>query len=46
MIRLISLALMLACLGTASCGKRGPLSLPGGVESLPDDPSKRSDPPA
>lgn len=46
MIRFLGLALVLACLSTTSCGKRGPLSLPGGVESLPDDPSKRSEPPA
>lgn len=46
MNKLVILALILGCLSTTACGKRGPLSLPPGVESLPDDPSKRTEPPA
>lgn len=46
MIKWTLLALMLAAIGLTSCGKRGPLSLPPGVESLPQDPSQRSEPPA
>lgn len=46
MIRLGCLMMIVLCFGVAACGKRGDLSLPPGVETLPDDPSKREDPPA
>lgn len=46
MIKWTVLAVMVAAMGLSGCGKRGPLNLPSGVESLPDDPSQRSDPPA